>query len=74
LGKVKHHVEDAVPIGAEVIVGGKEIEGLYFTPTVLSNATHEMIIARDEVFGILLTLLCADQGQRNPEEGTRSTG
>ncbi len=51
LAKVKQHVKDAVSKGAEVNVGGKEMEGLYFTPTVLSNATHEMIIARDEVFG-----------------------
>lgn len=51
LSKVKHHVEDAVSKGAEIIVGGKEIEGLYFTPTVLSNATRDMIIAQDEVFG-----------------------
>jgi succinate-semialdehyde dehydrogenase/glutarate-semialdehyde dehydrogenase len=51
LGKVKQHVEDAVSKGAEIIVGGKEIEGLYFTPTVLSNANREMIIAQEEVFG-----------------------
>ncbi|WP_373520452.1 NAD-dependent succinate-semialdehyde dehydrogenase [Aquiflexum sp.] len=51
LSKVKQHVDDAVSKGAEIIVGGEELEGLYFTPTVLSNATRDMIISHDEVFG-----------------------
>jgi len=51
LSKVKQHVDDAVSKGAEIIVGGKELEGLYFTPTVLSNATRDMIISKEEVFG-----------------------
>ncbi len=51
LSKVKQHIDDAVSKGAEIIVGGKELEGLYFTPTVLSNATRDMIISKEEVFG-----------------------
>lgn len=51
LSKVKLHVADAISKGAKIIVGGEELEGLYFTPTVLSNATRDMIISHDEVFG-----------------------
>jgi succinate-semialdehyde dehydrogenase/glutarate-semialdehyde dehydrogenase len=51
LDKVQMHVKDAVDKGAEITQGGKPMNGLFFEPTVLSNATKEMIIAREEVFG-----------------------
>jgi succinate-semialdehyde dehydrogenase/glutarate-semialdehyde dehydrogenase len=51
LKKVKQHVEDAVTKGAKVIQGGKAIEGLFYQPTVLTNASSDMIIAQEEVFG-----------------------
>jgi succinate-semialdehyde dehydrogenase/glutarate-semialdehyde dehydrogenase len=51
LNKVKQHVEDAVAKGAVLTEGGKEISGLFYQPTVLSNATSDMIIAQEEVFG-----------------------
>ncbi|CAN5908075.1 NAD-dependent succinate-semialdehyde dehydrogenase [soil metagenome] len=51
LNKVTHHVEDAVAKGAKVTLGGKPMEGLFFQPTVLVNATSEMVIAREEIFG-----------------------
>ncbi|WP_262889801.1 NAD-dependent succinate-semialdehyde dehydrogenase [Spirosoma endbachense] len=51
LNKVKHHLEDALSKGAKVIVGGNEMDGLFFQPTVLTDITPNMIIAREEVFG-----------------------
>ncbi|WP_198174874.1 NAD-dependent succinate-semialdehyde dehydrogenase [Spirosoma arboris] len=51
LNKVKHHLDDALSKGAKVIVGGHEMEGLFFQPTVLTDITPDMIIAREEVFG-----------------------
>jgi succinate-semialdehyde dehydrogenase / glutarate-semialdehyde dehydrogenase len=51
LEKVKDFIQDAVEKGATITTGGKGIEGLFFQPTVLANATKEMIIAREEVFG-----------------------
>ncbi|WP_147205594.1 NAD-dependent succinate-semialdehyde dehydrogenase [Segetibacter aerophilus] len=51
LNKVKQYVEDAVAKGAAVRGGGKEMGGLYYQPTVLANATADMIIAQEEVFG-----------------------
>ena len=51
LNKVKHHIQDAVEKGAKVNIGGKQINGLFFEPTVLTDATAEMIISQQEVFG-----------------------
>ncbi len=51
LTKVKHHLADALSKGAKIIVGGNALEGLFFQPTVLTNITPDMVIAREEVFG-----------------------
>lgn len=51
LKKVKEHIEDAVAKGARITTGGKEIEGLFFQPTVLAEADPSMLIAKEEVFG-----------------------
>lgn len=51
LEKVKKHVEDAVSKGAEIKLGGHPMKGLFFEPTVLTNASADMIIAQEEVFG-----------------------
>lgn len=51
LNKVKNHVADALAKGAQLRVGGHEIEGLFYQPTVLTDTTPDMIIAREEVFG-----------------------
>lgn len=51
LNKVKEHIRDAVEKGAKITTGGEAIEGLFFQPTVLAEATDDMIIAREEVFG-----------------------
>ncbi|MBD2699817.1 NAD-dependent succinate-semialdehyde dehydrogenase [Spirosoma sp. BT702] len=49
--KVKRHLEDALSKGANILVGGHELDGLFFEPTILTDATSDMIIAQDEVFG-----------------------
>lgn len=51
LKKVKEHIQDAIEKGARVTTGGEAIEGLFFQPTVLADATVDMIIAKEEVFG-----------------------
>jgi succinate-semialdehyde dehydrogenase/glutarate-semialdehyde dehydrogenase len=51
LDKVKLHVQDALDKGAVLAEGGKEIGGLFYQPTVLANATSEMVISKEEVFG-----------------------
>lgn len=51
LEKVEDYIRDAVSKGAVITTGGKKVNGLLFEPTVLTNATVEMKIAKEEVFG-----------------------
>jgi succinate-semialdehyde dehydrogenase / glutarate-semialdehyde dehydrogenase len=49
--KVKRHLADATAKGGKVLLGGKSKGGLFFEPTVISGATAEMELAREETFG-----------------------
>jgi len=51
--KVEEHVSDAVKKGARVILGGKrhKLGGTFFEPTVLTDVTTQMKVAREETFG-----------------------
>ncbi len=45
-------LEDATSKGGEILGGGK-YEDLFFKPTVIKNATHEMRVFSEEIFGPL---------------------
>lgn len=51
--KVETHISDAVAQGAKIICGGKRhvLGGTFFEPTVLTEVTATMRIAREETFG-----------------------
>lgn len=51
--KVKKHIDDALAKGAILQVGGKThaLGGLFFEPTVLTNAKQNMLLAKEETFG-----------------------
>ena len=51
--KVEDHITDALSKSAKVELGGKRhaLGGSFFEPTVLSNVTQDMTIAREETFG-----------------------
>jgi succinate-semialdehyde dehydrogenase/glutarate-semialdehyde dehydrogenase len=51
IAKVERHVADATAKGAKVLTGGKKIGERWYEPTVLANATSEMLCAREETFG-----------------------
>ena len=55
LAKVQRHVQDAVAKGGEVVVGGRRLpdlgSGQFFEPTVVANASADMLCAREETFG-----------------------
>jgi len=51
LVKVQRHVDDAVAKGGRVVAGGKRLEGQFFEPTVVADATADMLCAREETFG-----------------------
>jgi succinate-semialdehyde dehydrogenase/glutarate-semialdehyde dehydrogenase len=51
LEKVTRHVEDAKAKGGVVLAGGKALNGQFFEPTVIGNATADMLCAKEETFG-----------------------
>ncbi len=58
LEKVEEHIQDAVSKGASILTGGKRspLGGSYYIPTVLTNVTSSMKIAKEETFGPLAPL------------------
>jgi succinate-semialdehyde dehydrogenase / glutarate-semialdehyde dehydrogenase len=53
LAKVEEHIQDAVSQGAHVVQGGRRhaLGGTFFEPTVLTDVTPKMLVAREETFG-----------------------
>ena len=49
--KVERHVQDALAKGARLLAGGKRLAGQFFEPTLIADATFEMLCAREETFG-----------------------
>lgn len=50
--KVRRHIDDAVAKGASVIAGGlPEGDGQFVQPTVLRDASPDMLLASEETFG-----------------------
>jgi succinate-semialdehyde dehydrogenase/glutarate-semialdehyde dehydrogenase len=49
--KVERHVTDAVAKGGRITAGGKRLGGLFFEPTVIADATSDMLCAKEETFG-----------------------
>jgi len=50
IANIRAQLEDAVARGGRIVIGGK-IEGNLVHPTVVVDATHEMLGMRDETFG-----------------------
>jgi succinate-semialdehyde dehydrogenase/glutarate-semialdehyde dehydrogenase len=53
LAKVEEHIADAVSKGARIAHGGKRhaLGGTFFQPTIVTNVTTDMLMAREETFG-----------------------
>ena len=53
LEKVKLHVNDAINLGAKLVVGGHphKLGGTFYEPTLLSHVTTKMLITHEETFG-----------------------
>jgi succinate-semialdehyde dehydrogenase / glutarate-semialdehyde dehydrogenase len=53
LAKVEEHIADAVSKGGQIAYGGKRhaLGGTFFQPTVITNVTTDMLVAREETFG-----------------------
>jgi aldehyde dehydrogenase (NAD+) len=59
LEKVMGYIESGKKEGAKLLCGGERAgtRGYFVKPTVFSNVTDEMTIAREEIFGPVLTIL-----------------
>lgn len=61
LDRVEAHVSAAVDEGAKVVAGGQRPPGLdkgfYYEPTILTGVTPDSVIAQEEVFGPVLSVL-----------------
>jgi succinate-semialdehyde dehydrogenase/glutarate-semialdehyde dehydrogenase len=53
VSKVEEHIADAVAKGATLLLGGKRhaLGGSFFEPTILTDVTPKMLLAREETFG-----------------------
>ena len=63
LGKIEGYVDGAVGAGAELRLGGRRLaadRGRFMAPTVVAGVTPGMAIAREEVFGPVLSVLTFD--------------
>lgn len=62
LAKVQRHIEDATSTGGKVALGGKPhaLGGTFFEPTILTDVTQDMLIAREETFGPVAPLFRFD--------------
>jgi aldehyde dehydrogenase (NAD+) len=61
-GKIQRLIEAGIKEGAELVTGGPgRPEGLnrgyYVRPTIFANVTDEMTVAREEIFGPVLSIL-----------------
>jgi acyl-CoA reductase-like NAD-dependent aldehyde dehydrogenase len=64
---VEDHIQDARAKGAQVLYGGKKLEGFsgyFLEPTVLSEVNHSMKIMKEETFGPVLPIMVFSE----PEE------
>jgi aldehyde dehydrogenase (NAD+) len=60
--RVRGYLNDAVGEGARVVVGGAQAPddlpaGFYVRPTILADVTTDMAVAREEIFGPVISLM-----------------
>ncbi len=71
--RIASAVDEAVANGARIAFGGRRpnnlpMGGFYYEPTVLTDVTNDMAIARDETFGPVITVI---RYSGEPDEGVR---
>lgn len=61
LERIEHYVETGIKEGATLLTGGERYKGAgdgnFFTPTVFGDVTNDMTIAREEIFGPVLSII-----------------
>jgi len=58
VAKIEEHIHDALAKGGHLLTGGKRhaLGGNFFEPTIVANATADMLVAKEETFGPLAPL------------------
>jgi len=69
LEKVEGYTRSGIQAGAEAVAGGKTCnrEGYFFESTILNNVTQDMTVAREEIFGPVLSIIEYEE----PEEAIK---
>jgi succinate-semialdehyde dehydrogenase/glutarate-semialdehyde dehydrogenase len=65
LAKVEAHVADAQAKGAKLLIGGRRhaLGGTFYEPTILTDVSRDMILAREETFGPVAPLFRVDSDE-----------
>jgi len=64
LDKILHYITDGQRSGANLLLGGQQLKGAlgrFVEPTIFSDVRPEMAIAREEIFGPVLSILPFDR-------------
>lgn len=64
--KVAKHVQDAVSKGAKVLIGGDgqtENDAYFYNPTVLVDATSDMLVMNEETFGPVAPIMSFERDE-----------
>ena len=61
LARIESYVASGLEEGANVLIGGKRNKdvgnGHFYSPTILENVTNQMKVAREEIFGPVLSVI-----------------
>ncbi|MDG2434466.1 MAG: NAD-dependent succinate-semialdehyde dehydrogenase [Gammaproteobacteria bacterium] len=62
LNKVNNHIKNAKELGGDIALGGNphKLGGLFFEPTIITNANDDMLISNEETFGPVAPIFSFD--------------
>jgi acyl-CoA reductase-like NAD-dependent aldehyde dehydrogenase len=71
---IYEQVQEAKNKGADILIGGKPIEGkgFFFEPTVISNVNHYMRVLKEEVFGPVAPIVVVENDEEAITEANNS--
>lgn len=72
--KVMGYIKRGIEVGARLEMGGKQATrgGLFIEPTVFSDVTEDMVIAREEIFGPVQVIMKFDSVEEVIERANKS--
>lgn len=72
IDKLSRLVNNAVEMGAKLVVGGNDLEERYFQPTLLTSCRDEMVIFKEEIFGPVAAIYSFDSEKEVVERANNS--